>query len=93
MGASRRGWRPVSPPGTVFRPFWVFLQPDGSVFGTEGDVAQVPGDSPVLQQPGFDDDHVLVASSEGLFSVKIGSSDVEQLAKASGTPSAPVPSR
>lgn len=68
----------------------VFLGPDGSVFGTDGDVAKVPGESAVLQEPGFDDSDVLVATTEGLFSVKIGSSDVEQLAESTGAPSAPV---
>ncbi len=68
----------------------VFLTADGSLFSTEGDVAQVPGEGAVLQQPGPKNGSVLVASSSGIFEVSIGSSSVEQLAESTGTPARPV---
>lgn len=75
---------------TAVGPRAVFLDPDGSVYSTEGAIATVPGADPVLQQPGPDSSVVLVASSEGLFSVRIGSSNVEQLSMVTGSAAAPV---
>lgn len=68
----------------------VFLKADGSLFSTSGKVAQIPGAGAVLQQAGPTNGSVLVASTAGLFRVSIGSSSVETLADAKGTPARPV---
>lgn len=68
----------------------VFLEPDGAVFGVDGDVAEVPGTTFVLQAPGPDAGRVLVASDEGLFAIGVGSSDVQQLSDQTGQPAQPV---
>jgi hypothetical protein len=68
----------------------VFLTAEGELFSTSGDVARIPGESAVLQQPGPQNGRVLVASTAGLFEVSIGSDTVEKLTVATGLPAAPV---
>ena len=68
----------------------VFLNPDGSVFSTEGKVAKVPGANAVLQQVGPAARTALVATSEGLFEVPLGGDTPVRLATANAKPSAPV---
>ncbi|HRE02160.1 MAG TPA: hypothetical protein PLV68_12730, partial [Ilumatobacteraceae bacterium] len=72
----------------------VFLDPDGSVYGPTGAIAHVPGGDWAIQPPGTDTaprpGTVLVASSEGLFEITIGSDSVDQIAHNTGHPAQPV---
>jgi hypothetical protein len=67
-----------------------FLDADGTVYGVDGDLAQVPGTSFALQAPGPEADTVLVASDEGLFEVELGGSEVTPLSDLEGMPVQPV---
>ncbi len=64
---------------------------DGRLWLPGRDATPVEGDDPKLQLPGDDPDHVLVASSEGLWQYPVAGGKAEQLSKpGGGTPVAPV---
>lgn len=67
-----------------------FLLVDGSVVTTDGTPVDVPGEEHVLQQPSYEGDEVLVASTKGLFSISIDDGSLETLSTASASPAEPV---
>ena len=68
----------------------VLLLSEGRVSVAGSEPVDVPGEEVVLQQPGPSADSALVASTEGLFTVSLGNGELEKVASADATPSAPV---